>query len=359
MTALRVLTAVLGMMLAFTACAEETASSWRFSGYGTVGAVVTNTDELDYRASVRQSHGATRTPDWGVDSRLGAQAHWRLNPSLSAVAQVLTQRRDGAETPRMEWLFGQAQVSEEVSLRAGRMVLPVFLHSDARSVGYAQHWLRTPAEVYLTYPFSSFDGAQAQWRPVWRDVNFTVQLSVGQSQGHMYVSGLDMAVKMRRLRGLNVLAESGDWTYRFGATTAAALGTAPGVGVVADQQDSFYGVGVQYDDGRWLGMAEYTWRRQSDRLFNSNGAYVSGGRRWGAWMPYGTLSAFRPKGPFYSGAATGVTAAAGIRWDVVRDLALKTQYESLVSMGQGFIPGQPDANVSRLHVFSVAADFVF
>lgn len=66
-------------------CASTGTPPWRFSAYGTLGAVATDTDRVQYRASVRQSHGADKTVDFGVDSRIGAQVDYRLNSVLSAV----------------------------------------------------------------------------------------------------------------------------------------------------------------------------------------------------------------------------------------------------------------------------------
>lgn len=335
-------------------------SSWRFSGYGTVGAVVTDTDAVQYRSSLRQSHGADKTPDFGVDSRLGAQLDYRLNSTFSAVAQALAARRDGSEGPRVEWLFGQADVTSELALRAGRMVLPVFLFSDTRNVGYAQHWLRTPSEVYATYPSSSFDGGQLQWRPRWNDVNFTVQASLGKATANMYVFGVGLDMKINNLRNLNVVAETGNWTFRLGGTLTNSRLDAAGLGVLQNVKDNFYGAGMQFDDGQWLLVGEFAMRRQSQGgAANSNAAYISGGRRFGAWLPYVTLAGFDPKGAFYATTPTGVTTALGVRWDVLPSVALKTQFESLIPTSQAYIPGQPGTVNDRFRTLSVAADFVF
>jgi hypothetical protein len=337
----------------------QEAPSWRFSGYGTLGAVATDTDQVQYRSGVSQSHGADKTPDFGVDSRLGAQADYQFNPTFSAVAQVLASRRNGSEGPRVEWLFGQAKLTDDLAARVGRMVLPVFLFSDTRNVGYSQHWLRAPAEVYATYSSNSFDGAQLQWRPSWNGVNFTAQVSAGEATSRLYVGGLDTYLKMGHLRSINLVAESGNWTYRLGATTVKGRLTAAPFGLLSATRDNFMGAGVQFDDGVWLLLGEYTIRRQGDGAADSDGAYVSGGRRFGAWLPYVTLASFKPKGPFYGNDPTGVTTAVGARWDVRPNVALKTQFESLIPTAQGFLPGQPTHSNERFHTLSVVADFVF
>jgi hypothetical protein len=337
----------------------QEAPSWRFSGYGTVGAVATDTDQFQYRSGINQSHGADKTPDFGVDSRLGAQLDYQLNPTFSAVAQVLAARRNGSEGPKVEWLFGQAKVTNELAARVGRMVLPVFLFSDTRNVGYAQHWLRAPSEVYATYPSSSFDGAQLQWRPTWNGVNFTAQVSAGKAVARLYTFGMDAYLKLNSLRSVNLMAESGNWTFRLGGTTTKGMLTAEPVGALSNTRDNFMGAGVQFDDGVWLVVSEYTVRRQGDNGADSDGAYVSGGRRFDSLLPYATLAAFKPRGPFYGNAPTGVTTAVGVRWDVRQNVALKTQFESVIPSANAYVPGQAARSSDRFRTLSIAADFVF
>jgi hypothetical protein len=351
--------ALIAASLVAPAHAQES-PSWRFSAYGTVGAVVTDTNDVHYRGSLRQSHGATKTPDTGVDSRVGAQLDYRLNSTFSAVGQVLAARRDGSEKPRIEWLYGQAQLTSDVALRVGRLVLPVYLFSDTRNVGFAQHWLRAPAEVYNAYSASSFDGAQLQWRPQWNDVNFTVQASAGQARAKIYV-GDDLELHSNALRSLNVVAESGNWTYRVGVTSSRSRLVGRMLGMVAETTDTFSGAGVQYDDATWLAIGEYTTRRQGDGgAYNSDGFYITGGRHVGAWLPYLSYSRFMPKGANYGPVSRGQTSAVGVRWDVVPNVALKTQFESTVpSAGQGFLPGSFENSNDRFRTFSVAAEFIY
>lgn len=343
------------------AASADDGMSVRFSGYGTLGGVVTNTDDVQFVQGYNQSHGATKTVDWGVDSRLGAQADVRFNKTFSAVAQVLASRRNGTETPRVEWLFGQADVGADVSLRAGRMVLPTFLLSDVRAVGFAQHWLRAPTEVYAQYPTSSFNGGQAMWRPRFGDTNVTVQLSAGKAEPfRFYGLGLNGYAEFTKLRSLNVVAENGNWTARFGTTRVHGVLSQPGLGVLADVTDRFTGSGLQYDNGAWLVLGEYVMRRQDKGgAFNSDAFYVSGGHRIGAWLPYLTYAQFKPKGPVSGVQPTGHTGAVGVRWGAVDKLALKAQFENTLPLGQVLIPGAPITNYQRLHVLSVAAEFVF
>lgn len=329
----------------------------KFSGFGTLGGVVTDSDAVQFRSTVRQTRGATKTLDPGVDSRLGAQMDLQVNETFSAVGQLLALRSEGSERPRVEWLFGQAKVTNDVALRAGRMVMPVFLVSDSRNVGYAAHWLRAPTEVYAVYAPSSFDGVQLQWRPRLGDVNFTVQASAGKQTAKVSL-GIAGTLDLHGLRSLNVTAESGNWTWRVGGTVTGGALTSDTLGVLANLRDRFFGTGVQFDDGQWVWMSEYTVRRQSEGgPFNSKSYYVSGGHRFGAWLPYATYAGFVAQGAFFGDKPDGRTTALGVRWDVASNLALKAQWESTLPSLQVIAP--PTYDNQRLQVLSLVADFVF
>jgi hypothetical protein len=337
--------------------AEE--PSWRFSGFGTVGAVMTDTDKARFHSNTRQSSGAGKSPDLGVDSRLGLQANLKFNDTFSAVGQLLTSERDGVKA-QAEWLYGEASVTSWLKLRVGRMVLPVFLVSDSRNVGYAAHWVRAPIEVYGLYPASSFDGAQAQLQTDWGDTHLTLQGSVGRSEVDIYASATRLNADLKNLYSLNLVVERGNWTLRLGDTESrntelSGLGLPP-------FDDSFRGAGIGYDNGKLLVQAEYVTRRTSnDGALDMNGYYATLGYRVGAWTPYGTFSRFEPKGMLLGGSPSTRTLAAGVRWDAFRNLALKAQVESVQNNGLNFVDSTPGfATVAgKVSVFTLLVDFVF
>jgi len=342
------------------AMAEEGMTA-RFSGFGTIGAVRTNTDDVNFVASARQSHGVGRGWDLGVDSRLGVQANVEFNSTFSAVGQLLASRREGSEEPVVEWLYAQAKVAPWLDLRVGRMVLPVFLVSDSRNVGYSTHWLRAPGDVYALYPSSYYDGLQANTRYALGGGNISANLSAGRAKSQIYPTALGIVqIHMPKIRSLNVVYELGDWTMRFGRTLANnGYLNFPIQGFSAPTSDAFNGVGGQYDNGKLLVMGEYTTRRQPDRGADSDAGYLTGGYRFGSVMPYATISRIDPKGFLYGGQPAANSSAYGVRWDAFTNVALKAQYDRVGN--QSLMLGNPAAlgPNGRLHVLSLSADFVF
>ncbi|WP_028998289.1 porin [Azohydromonas australica] len=342
---------------AFSAWAE---ASFTFGGYGTLGAVRASTDEVQFRSSPRQHKGADRSVDLGVDSRLGLQATLHVDEAFSAVGQVLTSRRDGREGPQLEWLYVQSTPMQGLDLRAGRLVLPIFMVSDTRNVGYAIHWLRAPNEVYGPYAHTSFDGAQLLWRSSDGPVNLGVQASAGTSEAPLFLA-VRTDLKYRRLYSVAVTAERNAWTLRASRTLGkgATFSGTP----VPSGDDTFTDIGAQYDDGRFIAVGEYIWRSYSAMgLLDHAAFYVSAGLRLGSLTPYATYARFMPEGlSFGVNAPDGTTRAVGLRWDVARNVALKAQIEATRHSKYAFVDPTPGftARQPSVRAMSVAMDFVF
>ena len=314
--------------------ATQLGDNFSLSGFGTLGAVTTNTDEAQYRTDIFQNRGADEKPDLGVDSRLGLQLDAKLSDSYRAVAQVLVRRRLPADAA-VEWLYGEAKLPADLTLKVGRVVMPTFMLSDSRSVGYSAYWLRPPQEVYGLNG-STLDGAQLMHRAEVGPVKLTTQLSFGRSKTDFDLAGFRGTFDARNVVSLNMVGESGDWLVRIGYSQTDLHGFGPTV------LDRFPGVGVQYDDGTLVAMAEYVARRQSRGAADCDGWYVSAGWRVRSWTPYASFSEFTPKGPAFGDMRSNTTSALGVRWDLASSAALKAQYQVSKGGALPFINASPD-----------------
>lgn len=105
-----------------------------------------------------------------------------LAPQWSSVLQVIVEQDyKGHYTPDIEWANVKFDITPELSLRAGRVVLPTFMNSEYRKVGYAIPWIRPPEEVYRTVPVSNVDGIDAAYRFRFDDFTNTLQATYGQA----------------------------------------------------------------------------------------------------------------------------------------------------------------------------------
>lgn len=368
------------MALGQQAAAEVT---YKLSGYGTIAATATDESGMEFRSSLNQSTGPGKRPEFGPDSRLGLQGVVNFGSGLSLTGQLLGQRRRTDASARsnedfnvgFEWLYGQYSPTSNIDVRLGRVVLPAFMISDSRNVGYTQPWLRAPLSVYAAMPLTTVDGAQALFRIPMGSSILTIQPSYGESPYNISSGALVLKTTAHPVSSLNVSWEMGDWLVRAGQVrgTSYLNGLVLNPALVGaplnhKMKDVFSSAGLQYDNGTAVVMAEYAQRKQNDidpsyfpgfgiggrPLAESRSWYVAGGWRFGKWLPL--LSYGENKDTIRKD--TTRVPSASLRYDVMTNVALKAQWSRYDAKdGSAFVNRDPSKHT--VHVFAAGVDFVF
>ena len=404
--------ALLGLALSGAARAGDDAvrsPDWRISGFGTLGVVHNSESEGDYTSSVMKRNGAGATHRWSadVDTRLGMQLDATLAKRWSAVLQVVSEQGlDNSYRPRVEWANVKYQVTPELALRIGRVAQPIFLTADYRKVGYAYPWLRPPVEGYNSLPVTSSDGVDATLRWSLGPVRNASQVLYGHSAVtlveplHVYGRGgiglsntSDWGALSMRVNAVQAEITSNIGSDLFDAFDGfGPAGRALSRRYALDHQRiTLASVGVSYDPGTWFVMAEADRTNSDSFLGSTRSAYVSAGWRWRALTPYATWAHVRAAGPTsdrglptaglapalapavaaLNAGLNGLLAtipqqtsvAAGLRWDLRANMALKVQYDRVTPHGGSrgtLINTTPRFRSGRTaHVASVALDFVY
>jgi hypothetical protein len=403
--------AVLACSSALAQTGGKSEPIFSFKGFGSLGLTHVTEEQADLLPHSLAEEGAGYTDSWSykLDSRLGAQVDARFNNQFSGLLQVTSeQRHDGSFRPQVELANLKYQPTSHLSIQAGRVVLASFMVSDYRLVGYANHWVRPPIDVYNLIPITHIDGVNVRYRERFNDVTNTTQLSYGDTER----KGPDgIVIKSKNgwsftntseygAASFNVTYQQGrlDITYPalqplFSALRNPALGPLSAAGAaLADKYDpdnkkvTFVGVGASYDPGHWFMRGE--WGRVNTRsVFGErSGWYVTSGYRAGNFTPYfissqsKVLSATSDPGLPPLSASIGElngalnrtlgrfntaqkTLAAGIRWDFAKQAALKLQFDhvdlppnsygALANVQPGFTPG------GSYNVISFTLDFLF
>jgi Gram-negative porin len=394
-----------------TAQEDEPDSPVKFeiNGYATLGVMHSSEDQADFRGSLLLENGVGYSQSWSleVDSRVGAQLTAEFNSKLSAVAQVLVeQQADGTYTPHLEWADLKYQLSPDASVRIGRIVLPSFLVSDYRKVGYANVWVRPPTEVYALIPVTSNDGIDTNIRLRKGDFIHTLQASYGQSDVELPDND---SAEARHVLAVSATTERGPASVRmaylrsgvsiesFGLLFDAFRQFGPEGIALADRYNvdgglfQFLGAGAQYDRSDWFVLGEVGRVRSHSVLGDRTAWYVSGGRRLAQVTPYLTYATVRTETersdpglsveaypPPLAQVAGGLNAALnqalqsspeqstlsiGVRWDFRKDLDLKLQVDhSRLGAGSAgnLFNVQPDFEPGGSYTLvSLAVDVVF
>ena len=398
--------------LAYPASAEAAdpgESMFSLNGFGTLGVVHSSEHDADFIATDFEPNGAGYSRSWSasVDSLIGGQLTANLTPQLSAVLQLIAQQNyNDSYAPHVEWANIKYQFTPDFDARIGRMVMPTFLVSDSRKVGYSNPWVRPPTEVYSLNPITNLDGVDASYRLHLGEVTNTLQANYGRNLSSrfpgdgrfdakfvwgifnnteyddalLHLSYVDATVT------LNSAAALFDAFRQFGPQGDAIASHYE----VVDKPVTILTVAASYDPGQWFAMAEWIRSRSDSFLGVTTAWYVSGGYRIGKFTPYltraqvteGITSApglnVSELPPYLAPAATGLdagldqllaarpvqyTSSLGVRWDFMRNFDLKVQLDrmnlganavgTLVNLQPGFQPG------STVYLFSAAVDFVF
>jgi hypothetical protein len=383
-----------------------------FSGFGTIGVIHSTENKADFTSSGFKPDGAGYSHAWSadVDSLLAAQITANFTPQLSAVLQTISEQNyDNTYRPHLERALVKYQVTPDFSVRIGRTLLPVFLTTDSRKIGYSNPWLRPPVEVYKLVPVTSIDGADASYRMPFGEATNTILLTAGVSDSRFHSSGVTSSAEARKVVAVADIFEHGFATVRLsygrGRLTIPLYNQlfdafrqfGPDGAAIAAKYDvndsliTFAGFSASYDTGKWFATAEWGSVDTRSVLGKSTGWYASGGYRFGDFTPYVTYAAMSADNqrsdpgltvsslPAYlAGTATTLndalnatlaskseqnTISVGGRWDFAKNTALKVQVShirlgagspgTLSNIQPGFQPG------GSLNLFAAALDFVF
>jgi hypothetical protein len=357
------------LITAVTAAAADNGINTTLSGYGTVGGTFTSDNNYAYTHDPTEFSGATHQFDVGLESRIGVQAVVDFGSGLSLTAQELArQRGNDAFSLGTEWLFLQYSPASDWKLRLGRVALTTFLFSDSREVGYATPWFRAPNERYGVESFQNLDGVEALWHHNAGSFGLGLNGSYGSTTEDYFAQGATYHVTVRNAHNLAATLEYGDFLLRVSQTSLlipAVIPLSATSSLSFTVKDTFDAVGLQYDNGKAIVLSEFARRSENvapilgEPLAASKQWYVAGGWRFGKLTPLLTYGKFNPSQSFVSPEASYGTWSTSLRYDIVRNVALKAEVSRPQAANLPYWVTANPTSSDRINVYSIGADFVF
>jgi hypothetical protein len=335
-------------------------------GFGTAGFVVTNTNDAEFVQGAENS-GAGRNIVETVDSNIGVQVTARFNPWLAATVQVLDDASNQTDT--IAWAYVKIDPTNNLSIKLGKMEMPLFMISDSRHLGYANTWVRPPNEVYKLSLNEELKGAEATYTiPLGR-----THLSATVYAGNSLTLSPAGSLKAWDVHGGELRWES-EWVTLRGSYMSEQNylgGPAPtpapgGGGTPTHDKYTFDGIGAQMDHDNIVAQTEWVKRTSASvgSVINATGWYVLGGYRFGQVLPYVSYASTKDSGEpsfvYLSGNQT--TKAVGVRWDFLHSADLKFQFERVDPKGTNgisFVDETRNFGNSTISVTTLLVDFVF
>lgn len=380
------------------------------NGYGTVGLLYNNSDNIYYRNSIEQD-GVGRGVDWGTESNLGLQLDYVFNQQLSVTTQFLfIDRPENSLNKSIKSAFLSYHINDAFELSLGRIANDIFMSSEYKNVGFARLWAHQPVEFYGQIAGDSYDGAQLKHQLKLGNGVLTSSLWGGRSR-FPYISGEEpKEVIFEPNYGLSLRWENQIWQFRVlysqakindKEDPAAALDEAllqasqfgwPEAASMAgfsvnDTWLKYLAAGVSYDKDGWLIQSELSLVKAETSVHDKYASgYLSIGRRFGSLTPFIIASQFKTIGsrekltsapafiPAYQ-QLQSITQSAinatytdqstigiGARWDVSQRVSVKAQWDRTWIEKYGdfiFERKKPIDKQHQLDTFSLTMDFIF
>jgi hypothetical protein len=391
--------AAASITLAFALCstwARAALPEIDVSGFGTAGFAVTDNGKAEFGRVQQQAVGANNEGDIGVDSLFALQGTVHLTDMFSATVQGMVRRmfNTGFQLD-IPVFFVKAEVTRDLSVRVGRIQLPVFMLSDYRQVGYSSTWVRPPIEVYGQIPLDSDDGVDILYRKTVGPADISAQAFYGKTDATLPQA----TIQSRKNWGVNANVTVGPLTLRVGRNQSAFTArdarttqlltavNAAGFTALANRLNplnvpfKFTDLGFSFDETHFTIQGEISKETIGGFLESTDGQYLLVGYRVQKFTPYAmyarqkitsartdtTIPRFGALLPLALGVdqlinsvgADQHTFSAGVRWDVHESVDLKLQVDRVSSQGNGlFINVQPGFH-GPVTVASMTLDFVF
>lgn len=378
------------------------ASDVRVSGYiNAVGGATNQGTKIDDPATPFANEadpvyqGFDGDPTFTSLSSAGLQVDARINDRVSGTVQFFSDGSEDFDT-KVEWAYITYRPTSSVSLRAGQLVLPLYMHSQYQTVGYAYNWISLPQEVYATAPVRTLQGVDITWQFSTGDVAHSLNLAVGNQTLDQTIV-VPVTYEVNRSANLNLTSTVGDFTLWLGASTASIDLPLPNLPIITgnpllpdfspysmeDDEGLFTSVGIQYDNGALVFNAERVELDfETDWAATNVGQYALLGYRFGRFLPSVTWASVTDDG--YDDIAADPIAADlynsiasrqkswtfGVRADLDGGVALKAEVMTFYDLGNSEQVGAstqtnslwgantPDQDDDPM-VFKVAAQMVF
>lgn len=236
-------------------------------------------------------------------SVFGLQVRGDISDKLSATAQIVGRGSEDYDAS-FEWAYMTYALSENSSISAGRVRLPLFKYSASLDVGYSYHWLTPPTSVYGVL-INNMDGVRYDYTNYVGDWEYGVQVFAGR-----YDTG---SIEAKNLAGVSI-ETSNEWislrtiyaqakitsqndsldfltnSINQFAPIVPSVTTLSNNFLVEDDTIGFFELAANIDKYDWFVGAEYTRTELDDSTVATEDAwYLTAGMRFGKFTPHITF----------------------------------------------------------------------
>ncbi len=316
---------------------------YQFNGFGTAGLTHLGGETEGRSFGV---NGQT-TDAWRGDqlSRLGGQFQYGLTDTLGVTVQATLKPEQDTWKGNLEWAYLSWKATDGLTLRAGRLRVPVYMYSETLDVGFTHPWLRLPDEVYSQVQVSNYEGGDLLYTLPTAIGSLAFQIAGGQAVNRDLFAMDDLYdIDYKKIFAANVSLETNDFGMLRVGYAEADIDTDLTAPVVTPggpesvnflnlhrQKGRFTSIGYQYDDGTWISSNEWTRNNtEGDQQGRIDAFYLMGGRRFGDVLAHLTYAQLDED----NGRQSSWTY--GLNYNLTPNVVLKSEYKRVDTRGNGY-----------------------
>ena len=159
-------------------------------GFASAG-FVTGDTQFDY---ISASDSISESSTFGADNTIGLQVNAQINDKTEFTSQLLAKGTVDAYNLDAHWGYISYSASPSLTLRAGRLVLPIAAMSEYVDVGYAIPWVRPPTEIYSAALVNNYSGFNLLYTLSFKGMQLVLQPLIG-SLPKASLMGVDASAK--------------------------------------------------------------------------------------------------------------------------------------------------------------------
>ncbi len=361
----------------------------QWSGFGTVMASYADSNAgYDFGRIDREL-------SFSEGSLLGLNGSYNLEENWTAIFQLIARGSKQEYSTYLDWAQINWQISEDLQLRIGKQMWPVWMVSDHIEVGVLYPWIRPPLEVYSIQPLSTFTGLTLAKSFTNGEHSLLLEAYGGNALAESdpatpfgYPAYFNLDGNIESLRGLSITYENSWLMLRSSYATGNGDLTLKNLSLLCQPSCGTASANTPADFN--LGKAEFTsaaarlkfksfliWveaaetKSESAKLNKAQGSYITFGYRFKSFLPYITTAyAKNPTGPSSYLAGSQKSFSIGTNYFLSNSIVLKAEFNEVDAKAvNGFFEnnlGQPGPQGrfardpdSKVQVYNLALNFAF
>jgi hypothetical protein len=331
------------------------ASKIDITGYTSLIGAKTDAENASYLNEYATDH-----IDFTHHSLIGLQLNADVIENLELSVTLLGKGKEEFKA-EFSWFYATYTVTNNSSLRFGRLKVPIFMVSNYIDIGHAYPWVTPPPEVYSLNVIDSNDGLEYIFESDVLGSTFLFNTYIGSDKNDHYLSpsyindtvnslpkyktGDKVKFDAHDIFGIEISFATDYVTFR--ASHNQAIIDSDELKISSSRM-SFGGFGIIVDVSNFILYAESVHRFSTDSLQTAfpdqNSEYVTLGYKISKFMPYITYASIGKGKKKTKYGLTQKSSTAGLRYDVNTKMSIKLQATKIK-------PGFETGDVGRYGLF--------